>query len=1112
MPTFKDAFWEDPRVPTGSVYNRGPKQLCEKLEQGRTECDEVLNFLRDRMLIEEQYADALQRLADRPFIDNGFGNDEGGTSMKRAFEGLQTEVRNYGTLHAQFAQELKMDIIRNFSTFVAEHREGIASRSKKIMEHQKSLQLADKKAEKARADYFKKIELVERMERKEGIHRANMVPKIPDRGGASRNKKEIDSIKKRYGDKEKSGELGNKEGEKEEKEGEDERGSDKESEGERQGEDVESEAERQDKHEEEVLNRVEDDEVQARKIFVGPLVLTEEEFGGMIKRLMAEIPQREVKYGILGTLRGLVNGEDLAMWFAENNTRRRIRGAKQGGGVEEEMGEEGGDEEMLKTDDEILDVCQGLVADGYLRCMGRGSEFIPKATSYYQWKNKAIVYKMQRETERSNERREIEKREVEKKLPAVGVDGYRADSSQGNRATSWFMGLKMSIQSKDSLEDEIEKAEETYEENVKTFEKLRVEFEDDLMEFYEMMEAWELNRLTNIRISMKQYIKAATQCVLSSVAVCDRMQVYEESIKPEQDLRLTVEQQGVGRYWPRPKLFMLAVGKQTDFQIFGTSLEEQMIISTKTEPLVVAKCLSAIKKRTRDLDHRDRYSIWTSTMNLAKVHMLRAEINNRHRITLKTLRNYDTNVIANTLILYLLELPDCLLSRDLYEPIKALYSVKEFSIESKAKTLSNLLSALSPAAISTVKALASHFIMLTDGHDALDDDGRLGFIQQISQKVGDVILRPHSHSIRASYDTHPQKLFSDMILYYDQILDPITSTRTNMNFTTNMPYTHISRSSSLQYVDSDSNASNDSQTGKNSGYSKTSAFPPGPASSLSGYTEATNSNPPNTSFSTGSFQISKLGKLFSSAQPIFRQSSKPKTTSPRASFDYLNVLNLKKRLSDVENTTTNSPVQKHLTSDQRQVSNISEFIETELLIPTQQTSHSSLAVSESASAAAATISHDGNPENLLIYEGKSMTPYLQSVDSGLNQSGTKPSPTPTSTPTATPIASLEKLNTAPPPLPQRQKLDKLAALVEDGEKVSQTKDNTSSLQNETCSISSSAIGELEQELDLVAQPDYSTNPDASGSLPAHTTTKGDAGVDTPNTDIDYFLQDDSDEE
>ncbi|OMH80121.1 Rho-GTPase-activating protein 8 [Zancudomyces culisetae] len=841
MPTFKDAFWEDPRVPTGSVYNRGPKQLCEKLEQGRTECDEVLNFLRDRMLIEEQYADALQRLADRPFIDNGFGNDEGGTSMKRAFEGLQTEVRNYGTLHAQFAQELKMDIIRNFSTFVAEHREGIASRSKKIMEHQKSLQLADKKAEKARADYFKKIELVERMERKEGVHRANMVPKIPDRGGASRNKKEIDSIKK----------------------------------------------------------RVEDDEVQARKIFVGPLVLTEEEFGGMIKRLMAEIPQREVKYGILGTLRGLVNGEDLAMWFAENNTRRRIRGAKQGGGVEEEMGEEGGDEEMLKTDDEILDVCQGLVADGYLRCMGRGSEFIPKATSYYQWKNKAIVYKMQRETERSNERREIEKREVEKKLPAVGVDGYRADSSQGNRATSWFMGLKMSIQSKDSLEDEIEKAEETYEENVKTFEKLRVEFEDDLMEFYEMMEAWELNRLTNIRISMKQYIKAATQCVLSSVAVCDRMQVYEESIKPEQDLRLTVEQQGVGR---------------------------------------------------------------------------------------------------------------------------------------------------------------------------------------------------------------------DMILYYDQILDPITSTRTNMNFTTNMPYTHISRSSSLQYVDSDSNASNDSQTGKNSGYSKTSAFPPGPASSLSGYTEATNSNPPNTSFSTGSFQISKLGKLFSSAQPIFRQSSKPKTTSPRASFDYLNVLNLKKRLSDVENTTTNSPVQKHLTSDQRQVSNISEFIETELLIPTQQTSHSSLAVSESASAAAATISHDGNPENLLIYEGKSMTPYLQSVDSGLNQSGTKPSPTPTSTPTATPIASLEKLNTAPPPLPQRQKLDKLAALVEDGEKVSQTKDNTSSLQNETCSISSSAIGELEQELDLVAQPDYSTNPDASGSLPAHTTTKGDAGVDTPNTDIDYFLQDDSDEE
>ena len=46
-------------------------------------------------------------------------------------------------------------------------------------------------------------------------------------------------------------------------------------------------------------------------------------------------------------------------------------------------------------------------------------------------------------------------------------------------------------------------------------------------------------------------------------------------------------------------------------------------------------------------------------------------------VTLKKLREYDLTIVAGVLKLYFLELPECLFTFELYEPVKLLYSISK---------------------------------------------------------------------------------------------------------------------------------------------------------------------------------------------------------------------------------------------------------------------------------------------------------------------------------------------------------------------------------------------------------------------------------------------------
>lgn len=64
--------------------------------------------------------------------------------------------------------------------------------------------------------------------------------------------------------------------------------------------------------------------------------------------------------------------------------------------------------------------------------------------------------------------------------------------------------------------------------------------------------------------------------------------------------------------------------------------------------------------------------VWTTSLPLDRVHAAREEINHC-RLDLEKLEKYDVLLLASLIRLYLMELPECLFTFELYEPFKLIY-------------------------------------------------------------------------------------------------------------------------------------------------------------------------------------------------------------------------------------------------------------------------------------------------------------------------------------------------------------------------------------------------------------------------------------------------------
>lgn len=86
----------------------------------------------------------------------------------------------------------------------------------------------------------------------------------------------------------------------------------------------------------------------------------------------------------------------------------------------------------------------------------------------------------------------------------------------------------------------------------------------------------------------------------------------------------------------------------------------------------------AMKSSSKDTDKASR-DIWSNVIPIKKMNEYCQKLDGLIGDELKeTLETFDLNVLANLIRVYLLELPECLLTFELYNPVKNIYATRKF--------------------------------------------------------------------------------------------------------------------------------------------------------------------------------------------------------------------------------------------------------------------------------------------------------------------------------------------------------------------------------------------------------------------------------------------------
>ncbi|CAG8807759.1 11611_t:CDS:2, partial [Dentiscutata erythropus] len=197
-------------------------------------------------------------------------------------------------------------------------------------------------------------------------------------------------------------------------------------------------------------------------------------------------------------------------------------------------------------------------------------------------------------------------------------------------------------------------------------------------------------------------------------------------------------------------------------QTFGVLLDERAKKDLKSVPQIVTKIL-----RTSCWSESDKRLIWITNISLAVIHELREAINDGGKINMRKLREYDMTTVAGVLMLYFKELPECLLTFELYEPVRLLYSISsdDQNESTRITSVANLLiTSLPDVNYATLDTLISYLHRLVKSTNADDK-----YITALSQTFGLILLRPQTETSVFLHDKHPQRLVKDLIVHYETI-------------------------------------------------------------------------------------------------------------------------------------------------------------------------------------------------------------------------------------------------------------------------------------------------------------------------------------------------------
>ncbi|KAG2221470.1 hypothetical protein INT45_005011, partial [Circinella minor] len=350
---------------------------------------------------------------------------------------------------------------------------------------------------------------------------------------------------------------------------------------------------------------------------------------------------------------------------------------------------------------------------------------------------------------------------------------------------------------------EMDQADKGYRNCVKEVDRIRMETEEEIFSHYEEMESLELERIQTIKQAFVSTAAILSNSIPFYKELYDRMMLYQETLKPDKDVQFIVEQYHTGRFCPRPPLYVNYFHGAAIDQLFGVSLEEYAHIHKVVVPPLISQGLSAIEssKFFTNLQRRyenacfkfrrrkkkvvrgkknnnnnnsslnfyyinvERTKMWTSEIQLDQAHEARERLNIPSLslvLMSQNLERYDVMVLASLIRLYLLELPECLLTFELYDPIKLLYTNQHLDNNLRLASIGKLLTTLPASNFYTLKELLEHFHRLLAYSDN-DETDQEEILHELASHFCHVLIRPQLASTLNSHDRHPYRLIRDLI-------------------------------------------------------------------------------------------------------------------------------------------------------------------------------------------------------------------------------------------------------------------------------------------------------------------------------------------------------------
>ncbi|KAF7726820.1 hypothetical protein EC973_008421 [Apophysomyces ossiformis] len=382
--------------------------------------------------------------------------------------------------------------------------------------------------------------------------------------------------------------------------------------------------------------------------------------------------------------------------------------------VEEKTQEVHSDDTIDGADEEAMEICRDLMSYGCLTTVAS------------------------QETTRSNTFDASETAEYTIWKPPSDDGNMPVQTGTFTGLLGRWSGQKNQDEIRRTMIHEMNEADIKYREAVEKAEKMRMAMEEVLFMHYEEMESLELERIQTI----KQVFISVAAALSNTIPLCkemyDRMMLYQETFQPDKDVHFIVEQYHTGRFCPRPMVYVNHFYGSASDQVFGVPLEDYAQAHKTVIPPLITHALEILGPGLSDLYEEEKRKVWTSQLPLDQIHAARERINRPHVNTAEHLKTYDLLTLACLIRLYFMELPECLLTFELYEPMKALYSNHTQTENERIITISKLLSTLPSANYYTLKLLMEHF-------------------------YHHLLVRPQVESTLNLHERHPQRLVRDLI-------------------------------------------------------------------------------------------------------------------------------------------------------------------------------------------------------------------------------------------------------------------------------------------------------------------------------------------------------------